>query len=141
MSNYESMSEEQVAQVDRQLDEVHRFLLSLFDDPSPLEKIPTGSILWHRTIQLDGRRIQLTAHRLSESDDLWTALVTDWDSPAALPPGEYAYDVNSNSESIPKTRPIAESDQLLIQKADTADAALDALEQLILKQQTAVANA
>lgn len=92
-------------------------------------------------MQPDGRRIQLTVHRLSESDDPSTALVTDWDSPAALGEGEFAYRRDSDSDSTLRAPAFAEDDQLVVQMADTADAALNALEWLILKQRATVANA
>ena len=129
MSEYVSNDDERNAYIDERFDEIYRFLRDLIDDPTPLSKIPDGSTLEHRTIQLEDRRVQLTAHRPSDSEEPWTARVTSWDSRGSLDEDGLAITAG-RAESVPAPAGRVEEDEL-VQVAETADAALDALEQVI----------
>lgn len=141
MSGNEPMTEERVALITERIDEVRRFLRDIVEDPRPLQVIPTGSTLRHRTVQMNDRRLQLTAYRLLESEDPWTARVTSWDSPDELGVDGSRGNVVSAADSMPRASPQLEDDQLVVHLADTADAALDALERLILEQRAPLARA
>jgi hypothetical protein len=139
MSDYNYNDEERNARIDKQFDEIYRFYRDLIDDPWVLSVIPDGSELRHRTIEVDDRRVQLTTHRPSESDEPWTVRVTSWDSRGSLDEDRLAIEAG-RKESIPApapARPI-EDEYELVRTAETADAAIDALEHAIRKRSALV---
>lgn len=121
-------------QVEDRFDELYRFLRDVIDDPAPLDRIPDNSTLEFRTVEINRQRIQLTAHRRSGSDEQWTARVTSWDSQGGLEQDRFPRSKSGHTvPPLPSRHRIAnEAD--LIRTAETADAALDALEQVIRQQ-------
>lgn len=142
MSDFGSRDAARAARIDDQFDEIYRFLRDLIDDPTPLRLIPDGSELLHRTIQWNDQRVQLTAHRLSGSDEPWTARVTSWNSTGGLGLDSMSLQ-EGQSDVVPAPTASAhpEEQDFVVQTAETADAALDALEQMILQRQVQVASA
>jgi hypothetical protein len=57
MSDSDYDNAERNARIDKQFDEIYRFYRDVIDDPQVLSVIPDGSVLKHRTIQFDVRRV------------------------------------------------------------------------------------
>lgn len=141
MSTHDDIDNESKARIDERFDELYRFLRDLIDDPTPLERIPDSSTLDFRTVRINHQRIQLTAHRRSECDEQWTARVTSWDSTGGLGLDVFSTEGAQNKLASALTSRHPEDSHLLVQTAETAEAALDALEQMILQRQVQVASA
>jgi hypothetical protein len=143
MSDSDYDNAERNARIDKQFDETYRFYRDVIDDPQVLSVIPDGSVLKHRTIQFDDRRVQLTAHRPSESEEPWTVRVTSWDSRGSLDEDKLAIEARlaghlPASEPAPVRR--VEDDDGLVRTGATADAALDALEHPLRQRPALIAS-
>lgn len=127
-------------EIEDRFDELYRFLRDVIVDPAPLDRIPDNSTLEFRTLRVNGQRVQLTAHRRSNSDDPWTARVTSWDSQGGLEQDRVASHQAAHVVSpLPLERRIEDESQL-VYRAETADAALDALEQVIRQRPALIAS-
>lgn len=114
------------------------FLHDVIDHPVLLRRIPTGSVLEFRTIQIGPHRFRLTAYRPSGSDGEWSCRVT-----------KHARATNERAQERPRqsvrrrresrlqrsalraqrlSRPLGGD---IIAKATTLDAAFNGLEQVL----------
>lgn len=140
MSDYEDVSDEQAALIDKNIDAMYIFLRSLIADPAPLQLIPDGSILEFRTVRRGDEVMQLTAYRAEESSDPWTARVTSCGLADVCHEAEVVSETSTGSLPPYLSRRCPEPHDEVIRLAASAEAALDALEAAVLAQAMPVAG-
>jgi hypothetical protein len=141
MSDYVDVDDEEAARIDEGIDQMHRFLRNLIDDPTPLQLIPDGSELQFRAVQIGDEVMQLTAHRPEDSSDPWTARVTSCE-PVESPDGALERPPE-NVDGAPNGHHLSRCTEYrhqLVRVAPTAQAALDAVEAVVLSPAAEVAG-
>jgi hypothetical protein len=113
VNELDGISDEQAAQIDRRLAQGFNFMRDVIDDPRLLTVVPDGSTLFFRDVEIPGRQIRLVAYKVPGSAHTWAARLT----------GSTRTDTDETGHAIVIPASV-ESD-------DSAEAALDAFEELI----------
>lgn len=125
-----NMTQDEVDFITARIDQTFAFLQDVLANPAITAVIPTGSTLRHREIEIDHRTYRLTAYRTPRMRQWAARLTAGPDAACTAAPDEVEFRLPAWDE-----RPAVTT------RGETAEAALDALEDRLRRAATRVALA